>query len=138
MVTLNPYLGFRDNAREALEFYHGVLGGDLTMSTFEEFHMSDDPAIKDRIMHGQISSGGIVLMASDAPEEMYTPAAGVSISLSGGPDEESELRGYWDRLSAGASVEQPLETSPWGDTFGMLTDRFGVRWMVNIGGTPQG
>ena len=81
MVTLNPYLGFRDNAREALAFYHAVLGGDLTMSTFAEFHLSDDPAVQDRIMHGQIRGAtGLVLMAAGAPDEMYTPAAGVSVS----------------------------------------------------------
>ncbi len=138
MVTrLNPYLGFRDNAREAMDFYHSVFGGELTSSTFGEFHASDDPAEQDKVMHSQlISPSGLTLMAADTPNGMdYTPGDNYSVSLSG--EDEAELTGYWERLSEGAAIREPLSKAPWGDSFGMLTDRFGVAWLVNIAGTPE-
>jgi PhnB protein len=135
-ARLNPYLGFRDNARQAMEFYHSVFGGDLTLSTFGEFHASEDPAEQDKIMHAMLVNGeSLVLMGADTPNGMdYTPGTNHSLSLSG--DDEAELRGYWDKLSDGGNVTMPLEPAPWGDTFGMCTDRFGISWLVNIAGQP--
>jgi PhnB protein len=131
---LNPYISFNGTAREAMEFYKTVFGGELTLSTFGENNMSSDPAEADKIMHGMLKAeNGITLMGADTPQGMeYKPGTNVSISLSG--DDEAELRGYWDKLSEGASIAAPLATAPWGDTFGMLTDKFGIFWMVNIGG----
>lgn len=136
MATLNPYLSFRGTARQAMEFYQSVLGGDLTASTFGEFQMSDDPAEADNIMHAQLQTpAGFTLMGSDVPASMpFDSGASIRISLSG--DDESELRGYWDGLSDGATIEVPLERAPWGDSFGMLADKFGIGWMVNIAGSP--
>lgn len=133
--TLNPYISFRGNARQAMEFYQSVLGGELTKSTFAEFQMSDDPADADKIMHSQLeTAAGFTLMGADVPSSMpFQQGATVTISLSG--DDESELRGYWDGLADGATIGAPLEAAPWGDYFGMLTDQFGVSWMVNIAGT---
>ena len=137
MTTLNPYLSFRDTAREAMDFYHSVFGGDLTVSTFAEFGASDDPAEQDKVMHSMlVADNGLVLMASDTPNRMdYTPGTNFSVSLSG--DDERTLRGYWDRLSDGGQVTMPLAAAPWGDTFGMCVDRFGVSWLVNITGSAQ-
>ena len=130
-VVLNPYLGFTGNAREALEFYHAVFGGDLTISTFAENGM---PEAGDGVMHGQLTApGGLTLMASDSPTAVEGGSSSISISLSG--DDDAALRGYWDTLSEGATIAEPLVTAPWGATFGMLTDRFGIEWMVNIAGT---
>ena len=131
-TLLSPYLSFRDNAHDAMEFYKSVFGGELTSSTFGEFQASDDPAEKDKIMHSMLTTeGGMVLMASDTPNQMdYTPGNNFSISLSG--EDEAELRGYWDKLSANGSVTMPLGPAPWGDTFGMCADKFGVNWLVNI------
>ena len=131
-VWLNPYLSFRDNAREAMSFYHSVFGGELTVSTFADFDASADPTEQDKIMHAQLETpDGLVLMAADTPKGMeYRPQAGVSVSLSG--EEEARLRGYWERLSEGGSVTVPFEKAPWGDTFGMCVDRFGTSWMVNV------
>ncbi len=133
MVTrLNPYLSFRDNAREAIEFYHSVLGGELALDTFGASGIPDAPA--DGVMHSQITTDdGLVLMAADTPPGMPYKEQVTSVSISG--DDEAELRGYWEKLSDGASVFAPLEEAPWGDIFGMLTDRFGVTWMVNIAGS---
>ena len=131
-VRLNPYLNFRDTAREAMEFYHSVFGGQLTLNTFAEFQASEDPSEQDKIMHSMLETDdGLVLMAADTPNSMdYTPAAGMAVSLSG--DDEGRLRGYWDRLVEGGTATVPLERAPWGDTFGMCIDRFGISWMVNI------
>ncbi len=134
---LNPYLQFDGNARQAIDFYRDVFGGNLTTSTFAEGGMADDPADADRMMHAQLETdSGFTLMASDNPSRMKadTPG-GFAISLSG--DDESELRGYWDRLAEGGSATMPLEKAPWGDSFGRLTDRFGVPWMVNIAGNAS-
>jgi PhnB protein len=137
-TTLNPYLSFRDNAREAIEFYHSVFGGELAVNTFEEFGASEDPAEANKVMHSQLSTeGGLVLMAADTPNAMeYTPGSTISISLSG--EDDAELRGYWDQLSDGGTVVMPLEKAPWGDTFGMCLDKFGTSWMVNISGEQAG
>jgi len=138
-MRLNPYLGFRDRAREAMEFYRSVFGGHLERNTFAELHASDDHAEADKIMHSMlVTDRGFVLMAADTPNSMEHPdASNISLSLSGERDDEAELRGYWDRLVEGGSVTMPLEPAPWGDTFGMCRDRFGVTWMVNIAGTAE-
>jgi PhnB protein len=131
-TQLNPYLSFRDNAREAMGFYQSVFGGELTISTFGEFQASDDLAEQDKVMHSLLSTdGGLVLMASDTPDQMdLTPGSNFSISLSG--TDEPELRGYWAMLSDGGTVAMPLGPAPWGDMFGMCSDRFGVNWLINI------
>jgi len=140
MAILNPYLSFRGNAREAMEFYKSVFGGELTLSTFGEFQMpgiSEDEA--DKVMHGQLTTpAGFTLMGSDTPEGMpYDDSSGgITVSVSG--DDETELRGYWDGLADGGEVTMPLEQAPWGDSFGQLNDRYGTPWMFNITGSPQG
>ena len=136
-MRLNPYLSFRDNAREAMTFYRSVFGGELTLSTFGDFHASEDPAEQDKIMHSQLETpDGLMLMGADTPNGMeYRPQAGVSVSLSG--DDEPTLRGYWALLSDNGSVVMPFEKAPWGDTFGMCVDRFGTSWMVNASAQPS-
>jgi PhnB protein len=137
MATLNPYLNFRDNTREVMDFYRSVLGGELRMSTFAEFQTSEDPAEADKIMHSQLDTpAGFTLMAADTPNSMEYPgiSGASSISLSGGADEAEALHGYWNGLAEGATVVMPLDRAPWGDEFGMLVDRYGVSWLVNIAG----
>jgi PhnB protein len=131
-VNFNPYLSFDDNAREAIEFYHAVFGGDLTISTFGEFGASDDPAEKDKVMHAQLETDlGFTLMASDTSKRMvHTPGAGFSLSFSG--DDDVKLRALWAALADGGEITLPLEVAPWGDVFGQLNDKFGVGWMVSI------
>ena len=128
---LNPYVSFRDNAREALEFYKDVFGGNLSINTFGEYGDSNAPEANN-VMHGQLETDrGFTLMASDAPPGMdFNPGSNITISLSG--DDEQELRGYWEKLSEGANVTMPLEKQMWGDVYGQCTDKFGVPWMVDI------
>jgi PhnB protein len=134
---LNPYLSFRNNAREAMEFYSSVFGGELVMNTFKEFQVSQDPAEDDKIMHSMIEAeNGITFMAADTPNsQAYQAGSNISMSLSG--DNEAELRSYFEKLAAGGAVTQPLVEAPWGDSFGMCTDKFGVNWMVNVTGQRQ-
>jgi PhnB protein len=134
--TLNPYINFKDTARDAMEFYQSVLGGELSVSTFGEFGDKDAPEA-DLVMHANLTTpSGFILMASDAPPGMdASVSGGFAISLSG--DDDADLRGYWDKLSEGGQVTVPLEKQMWGDTFGMVTDKFGIDWMVNILGEPQ-
>lgn len=134
MTTLNPYLNFRDSAREAMDLYESVFGGTVTRSTFAEFHASTDPSEDDKIMHSALTTeSGMVLMLADTPNSMeLTPGTSFAVSLSG--DDEAELSGYFEKLAAGGTVVQPLAKAPWGDSFGMLVDPFGVSWLVNIAG----
>ena len=129
---LNPYLSFGKNARQAMDFYRSVFGGDVNVMTFGD--MAHDPAEKDMVMHAQLNApNGMVLMGSDTPAAMArTVGNNISVSLSG--SDEAELRGYWDKLAAGGTVTYPLAKAPWGDSFGMLNDKFGIPWMVNIAG----
>ena len=133
---LNPYISFDGDAREALEHYQRVFGGNLTVSTFGEYGDKDAPGA-DGIMHGQLETDrGFTLMAADTPPGMeHQPGTNISISLSG--DDAGELRGYWEALSADGTVAVPLEKQMWGDEFGMCTDRFGIGWMVNIAGGQE-
>ena len=132
---LNPYVNLRGRAREALEFYRGVFGGELTISTFGEFGMEGAQA--DQVMHGQLSTPkGFTLMVSDAPEGMpLAEGSNITICLSG--NDVDDLTGYFHALAEGGQVSTPLEKQMWGDHYGALTDRFGVDWMANIA-TPQG
>jgi PhnB protein len=127
---LNPYLNFNGTTRQAMEFYRSVFGGDLNLTTFGEFGAKDSPDA-DRIMHGVLeTSAGYTIMAADAYSDgQYQPPAGFAVSLSGDDD---ALRGYWDKLADGGTVTMPLQKQAWGDEFGMVTDRFGVPWLVNI------
>lgn len=140
MARLNPYLNFRDaQARQAMEFYASVLGGELHVMTFGEMGM--EGPVAEQVMHGQLETpAGFTLMGADAPPEMVQVTFGdnLSVSLSGGPDEADDLRGWFAGLSEGGEVRQPLEKAPWGDEFGMFVDRFGISWLVNIGGESQG
>ena len=129
---LNPYIAFDGNAREAIEYYQKVFGGELSINTFSEFGTPADQG-GDKVMHSQLETqSGFVLMAGDMPPGMeHSKGNNISISLSG--DSEAELRGYWDKLSEGGNITLKLEKQMWGDVFGMFTDRFGVDWMINIG-----
>ena len=131
-TKLNPYINFKDTTRQAMEFYKSIFGGELRLSTYKEFNASEDPSEYNKIMHAELNTGkGIDFMAADTPNRMeYRPGTNFNMSLSG--DDEVELTGFFRKLSAGGQVTQPLEKAPWGDSFGMCTDKFGITWFVNI------
>ena len=136
MANLNPYLSFRTEARAAMEFYQSVLGGELDISVFGDFpDMVQNPDQHDLVMHAQLTTpDGLVLMASDTPDGMpYEKPQGISVSLSGNTQQETQR--VWDGLAEGATITMPLDVPPWGGTFGMLVDRFGIAWMLH--GDPE-
>ena len=141
MAKLNPYLSFRSEAKDALDFYQSVLGGELDVSTFGENPMEGMPTPdedKDLVMHGQLdTSGGLTIMASDTPSfmEYVAPSAGVTVALTGGPDDHDYIKGAFEKLSDGGTPGQPFELAPWGDYYGQLTDRFGISWMFDVTAT---
>lgn len=123
-TKLNPYLTFIAKARSVMEFYSSVFGGELTLQTFKEMHAAQSPEQEELIMHGQLTTkDGMTLMASDDPEGV-NESKNVSILLSG--EDETVLADYWAKLSDGATVIKPF------DAFGILTDKFGVRWLISV------
>lgn len=131
---LNPYLSFKDNTRQAMEYYQTVFGGKLQMQTFKEFQASTDPSEDYKIMHALLEAeNGITIMAADTPNRMeFHEGTSISMSLSG--DNKVELSSYFSKLAVGGTIQLPLEKAQWGDTFGMVADRFGINWLVNISG----
>ena len=135
-ISLDPYLFFQGNAREAMEFYKSTFGGKLTIQTIGEApdFPGKDSMDQDGVMHSMLD-GDVRLMASDSPK---ASAESAKIELSLGGEDEATLHKYWDGLASGVKVNQPLEKAPWGDTFGMLRDKYGVDWMVNISAKKEG
>jgi PhnB protein len=124
---MSPYITFIGKARSAMEFYESVFGGELTLITLKEAHAAQSPEQEELIMHGQLATkDGMTLMASDDPEGV-NESKNLSIAVSG--QDAKTLQSYWDKLAEGATVVKPF------DTFGILTDKFGVRWMINV--TPK-
>ena len=134
-VKLNSYISFNGNAKEAMEFYQSIFGGEIFSDTFESFASSEMPVAdedKQKIMHAYLKGDdGIELMGADTPTGMtYDEGARITLTLNG--DDEPTLRSYWDKLAEDGTITVPLDKAPWGDIFGMLTDKFGVNWMVDI------
>lgn len=127
----NPYLSFPGNARQAMEFYQSVLGGDLNVMSFRDSGMD-----ADGVMHASLDTPeGFHLFASD-----HLPAMGpdlvvgnnIQLSISG--NDETAMTRWFELLSDGGSVLIPLQKQMWGDTYGQFVDRFGIAWHVNIAG----
>ena len=135
-VKLNPHLFFGGNCREAMEFYRQVFGGELLLTTFGEgpADAHKDPKanseeMKTKIMYAKLS-GDIVLLASDNPHNTEAKNSGqFSLSLDG--SDEATLRGYFEKLAENGQITAPLAKQFWGDTFGMVTDQYGINWMVS-------
>jgi PhnB protein len=136
-TSLNPYLNFRGEARDAMGFYESVLGGTLEVMTFADMGgMGVPDAEAQQVMHSALTvSESVAVFGSDVPSHMEGDFPNGRIALSG--DDVDTLRGWFDGLAAGGTVNVPLEKAPWGDWFGDLTDKFGVSWMVNISGAAD-
>ncbi|MBP6996794.1 MAG: VOC family protein [Phycicoccus sp.] len=133
-ARLNPYLNFDGQSAEAMTFYQQVLGGELNISRFGDFGETPPGVDPDGTMHAMLETpDGFTLMASDMPPgQAIERGNNLSVSLSG--DDEESLRGYFTGLSEDGTVTMPLEPQMWGDIFGMVIDKFGTAWMVNIAG----
>lgn len=127
MSGLVPYLWFPGNAREALTFYRGVFGGELSLFTYEQFSRTDGPG--DAIAHG-ILSGAVELFGSDAgPDQDAVHIVGATFSLLGTAEPEA-LQRWFDRLSEDGTNVDRLQKRSWGDFDGQVTDRYGIRWLI--------
>ena len=136
-ADLTPYRQFNGNAKEAMEFYQTVFGGELQMMPFSAMHSEEDVGGDgEKIMHAElVIDGQKLLFASDIPRVMQRmKGEDTPLSLTGGAELEEEIRGYWEKLSEGGTVTMPLEAVPWGAVYGALEDRIGTHWMFNIGG----
>ena len=129
-IRLNPYLHFSGHARAAMEFYRSVLGGELEVMTFGDMGGGGPEYPDDGVMHAFLrTDAGLELMASDGGDPTTASAGRVSCSISG--DDRETLTRWFEGLAEGGTVDVPFEKQMWGDMFGQLTDRFGVRWLVN-------
>ncbi|WP_280265561.1 VOC family protein [Nocardia wallacei] len=134
---VNPCIMFGGNARQALEFYREVFGGELQVATAADFG-APSPGGADKVMHARLdTAAGYTLMGWDHPDDRpghppYRPGNNVAVFLDGDTDAADELRGYFDKLSVGGTITLPLEKQVWGDEAGSLVDRFGIHWMFNI------
>ena len=141
------HLNFHGDARQALAFYHSVFGGDLVIATYADFGVPADNPLADKVVWGQVvASSGFRVMAYDVPSAehatrssqpstrrehgMTITAEPFFISLRG--ERVDEISALWDRLSEGSIVVEPLAQAQWAPLFGMLTDRFGVTWVVDV------
>jgi PhnB protein len=132
-TTLVPYLNFDGRTSEAMKFYHSVLGGELKMQTFAEAGMAEKSELGNRIMHADLKTDTVSMMASDTHSDHSQPLmAGNNINLSLIGTDEATLSEYFNKLAEGGQIVMPLEKQFWGDLYGMLIDKFGIPWMVNI------
>ncbi len=129
MPTLNPYLTFTGNCREAMNFYKEVLGGELTLMTVAESPFAGQmPAeFNEQVLHSSLKSGGMEIMATDMNPQKMIPGNDVHLCLLCKTEEEAHS--LFDKLSAGGKVNQPLNKMFFG-ILGTLTDKFGKYWMV--------
>lgn len=150
MKALNPYLNFNGNAEEVFTFYKSIFGGEFAMlMRFKDIPadvpmdnggcIDGEPAKNEDnlIMHIALPIGNNVLMASDVPAQMGQVTAGTNTSLSISVESKEEADRVFAGLSAGGSVQMPMDIMFWGDYFGMLTDKFGIQWMVNYSESHQ-
>ncbi|WP_052851317.1 VOC family protein [Streptomyces avicenniae] len=132
-VSATPHLNFRGDAREALTFYRTAFGGDLVLVTYADAGAVQDPAEADHVMWGQVTArDGFRVMAYDVPGQLaWAPGENAFfVSLRG--EGAEEVTALWERLTEGATVRRPLGPAPWAPLYGMLEDKFGVTWVLDV------
>jgi PhnB protein len=132
-ITTTPHLNFRGDARAALDLYLSVFGGDLTVVTYADAHAVTDPAEADQVMWGQVASPeGLRVMAYDVPSHTAYEPGVIPVFVSVRGTDADEVTRYWERLAAGSTVVVPLGPAGWAPLYGMLRDRFGVTWVLDV------
>jgi PhnB protein len=132
-VNAVTHLNFRGDARAALTFYQSVFGGDVVMVTYKDAGNVQEPSEADQVMWGQAAAGsGFRVMAYDVPSRMPWNQGENAFFVSLRGDAAEEVTAYWEKLSDGATVLQPLGPAQWAPLYGMLKDRFGVTWVVDV------
>ncbi len=132
-VNTVTHLNFRGDARKALEFYQSVFGGDTTIMSYQDAHNVQEPSEADQVMWGQVTTdNGFQVMAYDVPSRMSWDQGENAFFVSVRGESSEEISAYWKKLSAGATVVQPLEPAQWSPLYGMLKDQFGVVWVLDV------
>jgi len=137
MITINPYINFNGNAEEAFTFYKSVFGGEFTkVMRFKDLASSDFPVAEkeaNKIMYIALSIGKNILIANDVPESMGRVNENENRSkIAVITESKEEAKRIFNGLSAGGTVEMPLDNSPWGSYFGMFRDKYGIEWTVEF------
>ncbi|MGB5953098.1 MAG: VOC family protein [Ornithinimicrobium sp.] len=150
-LTTTTHLNFNGDAHAALNFYQSVFGGQSQISTYADFGMPADAPGADKVVFGQLKTeDGFAVMAYDVPEQQSTAPQqrgsthrehGVTVTdqrffVSVEGETLEQMEDYWQALEAGASIVEPLAASAWSAGFGMLTDRFGVTWILGVAADP--
>lgn len=132
-VSVTNHLNFRGDARAALEFYQSVFGGDITIVTYKDAQNVQNPSEANQVMWGQVAAkNGFRVMAYDVPSRMPWDQGKNAFFVSVRGDSDKEITALWEKLSAGATVAQPLAPSGWAPLYGMLEDRFGITWVLDV------
>lgn len=137
-ITVTPHLNFRGDARQALEFYRSVFGGDLNVISYADMGQTD-PATADHVVWGQVESAdGFRIMAYDAYPHLALDRGQDPFFVSVRGTDPDDLQRYWDQLVVGATVVQAIGPSQWAPLYGQLTDRFGITWVLDIAVAYEG
>jgi len=132
-IVTTTHLNFRGDARAALEFYQSVFGGEITLVSYQDAQNVQDPSEADQVMWGQvIGDNGFHVMAYDVPVRMSWEQGQISFFVSIRGKSADEITSYWKGLSEGAIVVQELAPAGWAPLYGMLKDRFGVVWVLDV------
>jgi PhnB protein len=136
-VKTVPHLNFRGEARAALNFYADVFGGDVTILTHAQLYGTTDAAEAELVSWGQAASpDGFAVMAFDAPASMSFDAGVIPFFVSVRGTDTDEVSAYWEKLSDGGTIVQPLAQSSWARLYGMVRDKFGVTWVLDVPAYP--
>lgn len=119
-------------AKDAMEFYKSIFGGELFIQTFKEAGFPHKPEDDDLVIHASLTNDMFTILASDGNEENPVKNVGDNVHLSLNGSDEEQLKDFFNKLSEGGTVDMKLEKQFWGDTYGQLTDKFGIHWAVNI------
>jgi PhnB protein len=137
-VRTVAHLNFRGEARAALEFYQSVFGGERITISYQDAGHVEDPAEADHVMWGQVAaSNGFHIMAYDVPSHLSWNPGEIPFFVSLRGDAIDEINRYWGGLSAGAAIVQPLAPAGWSPLYGMLRDRFGITWVLDVEAGPE-
>ena len=135
-VKAATHLNFRGDARAALEFYQSVFGGDQMVITYKDAGNVQNPAEADQVMWGQVAAeSGFRVMAYDVPSRTSWNPGEIPFFVSVRGDAADEITRYWEKLSEGSTIVQPLAPAGWSPLYGMLKDRFGVTWVLDVEST---
>ena len=131
-VTVTPHINTRGRTREVLDFYKSIFGGDYALATYADIHAAENPDQADEIAFGQLEApSGFRIMAYDVqPSKGYDAGTNAfHVALRG--DDPAEIQQQWDGLAAGATILTPIGSAPFSPFYGMLTDRFGITWIID-------